>query len=105
MILNLKKEHLKKIRKLVNKKGKKQKCSCDHEPYLNIEPHHFILDELHLLLRVMDVLINNLIHECTEWDNEDNFNKKKSEQSNNHHSYETTKDNQIMECLLKYWTK
>ena len=32
-----------------------------HEPMLNIELDHVIPDELHLLLRVTDVLINNII--------------------------------------------
>ena len=33
-----------------------------HPPLLEIEPSQFILDELHLLLRVADILLWNLIH-------------------------------------------
>lgn len=33
-----------------------------HVPLLDIEPRDIVLDELHLLLRVGDILIRNLIH-------------------------------------------
>ena len=41
--------------------------SCAHHlgcvlpPLLNILPDHIVMDELHLLLRIMDLLIRNLI--------------------------------------------
>jgi len=47
------------IKELV-KKGKGDYC-CVKEPLLNIDLHHVIVDELHLLLRVMDVMLNNII--------------------------------------------
>ena len=31
-------------------------------PLLNLEPSKFVLDELHILLRIADVLMRNLIH-------------------------------------------
>jgi len=37
---------------------------CESPPLLNIELDHIILDELHLLLRVCDRLIENLIQDC-----------------------------------------
>jgi len=40
---------------------------------LNIELDHVIVDELHLLLRVMDVMFNNIIAEVIDWDKEDDF--------------------------------
>ena len=43
---------------------------------LNIELDHVIVDELHLLLRVTDVLMANLITEAMEWDKEEEFEKK-----------------------------
>ncbi|CAI7989297.1 hypothetical protein GBAR_LOCUS175, partial [Geodia barretti] len=33
-----------------------------HPPLLQLEPSHYVLDELHLLLRVSDVLVRNVIH-------------------------------------------
>ena len=47
------------MRRLVGKT--KQNCCCVHQPLSGIELSHVILDELHLFLRVMDVLINNLV--------------------------------------------
>ena len=35
---------------------------------INIELDHVILDELHLLLRVVDVLLKNLGNEVVQWD-------------------------------------
>ena len=43
-----------------------------------------ILDELHLLLGIMDVLIQNLVAEAVHWDHEDNFNKKRKDQKSTH---------------------
>jgi hypothetical protein len=34
---------------------------------------HIILDELHLLLRITDVLLANLIEDAMEWDDKDDF--------------------------------
>ena len=44
-------------------------CSAN-VPLLNISPDHIIPDELHLLLRVVDRLLRNIIHEVIEWDSE-----------------------------------
>jgi hypothetical protein len=35
-------------------------------PLLNIDLDHVVMDELHLLLRVMDILIKNLIMDAVE---------------------------------------
>ena len=42
-----------------------------------IELDHVVLDELHLLLRIMDVLINNVVRETVEWDKKENLNTRK----------------------------
>ena len=42
------------------------------------------MDELHLLLHIMDVLINNLVRETVEWDKKENFNKRKANQNDTH---------------------
>ena len=35
---------------------------CKEPPLLQLEPSKYVLDELHLLLRVTDILLRNLIH-------------------------------------------
>ena len=52
------------------KRGNKN-FSCFNPPLLNIPLDHIILDELHLLLRVTDVLTRNLLDEMIEWDVEE----------------------------------
>ena len=74
---------LKEMNELANKKTK-QKYFCVNPPILNIELDHVILDELHLLLRIMDILIENLVHEALRWDEEDNWKKRKCEQKTIH---------------------
>ena len=44
-----------------------------HAPILNIELSHVVIDELHLLLRIMDVLIGNMVKEALQWDKHDNW--------------------------------
>ncbi len=39
----------------------KSRCGVINAPLLNIEPHYVVVDELHLILRITDVLIRNLI--------------------------------------------
>ena len=75
---------LEEMSKMAQKKGKQEKYSCEHEPLLNIDLDHVVLDELHLLLRIMDVLINNLVIEAVEWDRKENFNKRKADQKDSH---------------------
>ena len=65
------------IKELV-KIGKGDYC-CVQEPLLNIDLDHVIVDELHLLLRVMDVMLNNIITEVTDWDKIEDFEKSSKE--------------------------
>jgi hypothetical protein len=44
-----------------------------HAPILNIELSHVVIDELHLLLRIMDVLIGNMVKKALQWDKHDNW--------------------------------
>lgn len=53
-------------------------------PLLNIPLDHIILDELHLLLRVTDVLLSNLIEDAMEWDDKDDFLKKRGDSKGVH---------------------
>lgn len=72
------------MNELEQKKSAKEKYCCEHKPLLKIELDHVILDELHLLLRILDVLIENLIRDALQWDQKDNWNKKRGAQKNTH---------------------
>jgi len=43
---------------------------------------HVILDQLHLLLGILKVLIENLIRDALQWDQKDNWDKKLAAQKN-----------------------
>lgn len=62
--------------RIARKKGNQEKYSCEHEPLLKIELDYVVLDELHLLLRIMHALINNLVEETVEWDKKENSSEK-----------------------------
>lgn len=68
---------LKEMKELV-KEGKVNFC-CVEEPLLNIELNHVIVDELHLLLRVMDVMLENIITDANVWYKADDFEKASSQ--------------------------
>lgn len=52
---------------------------CINQPLLNIPLHRIVLNELHLLLRITDVLVCNLIEDAMEWDDQEDFLKKRGE--------------------------
>lgn len=56
-----------KLRKLSDLKGDGKFC-CDKVPLLQIALDHIIPDELHLMLRVTDVMIEALIHTVVAFD-------------------------------------
>lgn len=60
------------------KAGKREYC-CIHEPLINVPLDHIILDELHLLLRITDVLLSNLIEDAMELDDKEDNIKKRGE--------------------------
>ena len=55
------------LREFATKKTAENYCCC-HEPLLNIPLDHNIPDELHLMLRVTDILLENLIEDALQWD-------------------------------------
>ena len=57
----------------------KDNYCCEKKPLLNIELDHIVVDELHLMLRVTDILTDNIITECLNWDKDDDLNRKKGE--------------------------
>ncbi len=52
---------LKEHAQLPSSRPAKQRCGVIQSPLLNIELHHVVVDELHLFLHIVDVLIRNLI--------------------------------------------
>jgi hypothetical protein len=78
------KRTLQQVIDMAKKNGSKDKYSCDNEPLIKIDLDHVVLDELHLLLRVMDFFLNNIIQEVICLDMKENFNKKKCERNNTH---------------------
>ena len=51
---------------------------------IEIDLDHIIVEELHLLLRVVDVLIDNLIEDVLEWDKREDLRKKRNEERGIH---------------------
>ena len=60
----------------MSQKSKENYC-CDKQPLLNIPLDHIVVDELHLMLRVTDILLENIVHECLDWDKDDDLDSKK----------------------------
>ncbi|XP_028410462.1 uncharacterized protein LOC114533075 [Dendronephthya gigantea] len=58
--------------------------SCQFQPLLNIKLENVVLDELHLMLRITDVLTKSLINQALEWDIKDNIPKAPKNRSNQH---------------------
>jgi len=49
-------------------KKNKYNYVCTREPLINIDLDHIVVDELHLMLRVIDILLENLINYALDWD-------------------------------------
>ncbi|KAL4223221.1 hypothetical protein ACF0H5_016693 [Mactra antiquata] len=47
----------------------KDKYGVIHQPLLNIEPKYYIPDELHMMMRITDILIRNLFDDANSKDN------------------------------------
>ena len=54
-----------------------------------------IVDELHLMLQVTDILIENLVSECSDWDHEVVLDKKGGSKGNT--SQKPNSDDQILQ--------
>ena len=57
---------LKKCAKLSLSSPASKRLGSQNAPVLNMEPNKIVIDELHLLLRVGDVLIRNLVFEIVQ---------------------------------------
>ena len=64
-------------------KTKNNYC-CARQPLIRIDLDHVVIDELHLMLRVVDVLIDNLIEDVLEWDKTDDVTKRRCEERGMH---------------------
>lgn len=53
---------------------------CKNKPLINIEPAKIVPDELHLYLRISDVLLSNLIEDCKQQDTKLEILKQKADQ-------------------------
>ncbi len=62
---------LDKMRNCVRMKDIDKSKGCIHVPLIHIEPKYCVVDELHLLLRITDVLIENLFAELYRLDHKD----------------------------------
>ena len=54
----------------------KDNFCCDKNPLLNSELDHIVVNKLHLMLRVTEILTENIISECLNWGKDDDLNQK-----------------------------
>ena len=59
-------------------------AACVRQPLVDVDLDHIVVDELHLMLRVVDVLIDNLIEDVLEWDKTQDVTKKRNEEKGTH---------------------
>ncbi|XP_028405265.1 uncharacterized protein LOC114527775 [Dendronephthya gigantea] len=70
----------------------KNRFSCQHKPLLEVKLENVVLDELHLMLRITDILTKSLVNEALEWDFKDNSNKPPKDRTSKHLS-------DLVECI------
>lgn len=68
----------------IKKFASKQQYCCKNMPLLDVPLDHIVLDELHLLLRITDTLLSNIIEDAIELDDKDDYFKKKGESKGVH---------------------
>ena len=64
---------MKTCAQLPQSKPAKERLGSQHEPLFNVDPQDVVIDELHLLLRITDILIRNLILEMVRLDKKDSL--------------------------------
>ena len=75
----------------------KDNFCCDKKALLNIELDHIVVDELHLMLRVTDILTENIISECLNWDKDDDLKERRTTRPSFKNAY---KSNSVLWGLL-----
>lgn len=63
-------DQLRRTLKRMTSDSATNKFGSKHEPLIQIEPNRIVPDELHLLMRISDVLLQNLIDDCRQLDDE-----------------------------------
>lgn len=93
-------EDMKRTAENMQKNAKTNQFGCKHTMLVNIEPSNIIPDELHLLLRVSDILLKNLIDDCVQQDA-----KLAVKKENPHHVQDLI--SKINDCgvLFNIWTE
>jgi len=64
------KRTIQEMYELSTKKSDENYCCC-HKPLLVIPLDHITLDDLHLMLRITDILPENLTEDATLWDDKE----------------------------------
>ena len=97
-------ETLKKYSKLSSRPAKEW-LGSQQAPLLSIDPDHIVLDELHLLLRILDILIRNLIYEMVRLDTHDSQRASRSRSASVTHLQQLI--GTVRECGLSFnvWEK
>lgn len=83
------------------KRGNRNFC-CINPPLLNVQFDHVILDELHLFLRITDVLTRNVLDEMIELDDEESHKRKVANPSVIGQHLQTAVE-AINKCGVTFW--
>ncbi len=81
----------------------KNEYNAVRKPLLKIPLDHVVIDELHLLLRVTDVLLRNIVDECTQWDGVEDIAKMVKDPSRNKHINDLVKSINDCGVTFKVW--
>ena len=76
-----------------------------NKPLFDIPLTHIVVDELHLLLRVTDVLTRNLVEECLEWDEHETITKGAIAPTRRYHVKELTDTISSCGVTFSVWEK
>ena len=96
---------LKKCSKLSSSRSAKERLGSQEAPLIAIDPDHIVLDELHLLLRILDILICNLIFAMVRLDIHDSQQGSRSSSASTTHLQQLVST--IRECSISFnvWEK
>lgn len=76
-----------------------------NKPLFDIPLTHIVVDELHLLLRITDVLTRNLVEECLEWDEHETITKGAIAPTRRYHVKELTDTISSCGVTFSVWEK
>ena len=61
-------EEMRRTTSKMNSDAENKKFGSKHRPLINLEPNKIVPDELHLFLRINDILLQNLLDDCRQQD-------------------------------------